>query len=142
MEIDDTTNHRWADLPKELLEMISKRLDSLIDVFRFRVVCMSWRSPISVFYKQSPRSYVPLKLPKPIRARAYLPLESQFFDGERRAWNDELQNLSADAEYPVSFSVSAIEFSGGEGNCMYFIDPFDAGRSCVYVIKVVAELAK
>ncbi|KAJ6398241.1 hypothetical protein OIU77_019113 [Salix suchowensis] len=82
MEIDDTTTHSWADLPKELLEMISKRLDSLIDVYRFRVVCMSWRSPISVFYKQFPRS---------------------FFDGERRAWNDELQNLSADAEYPVRY---------------------------------------
>uniref|UniRef100_A0A6N2LYZ9 F-box domain-containing protein n=1 Tax=Salix viminalis TaxID=40686 RepID=A0A6N2LYZ9_SALVM len=55
MEIDDTSNHSWADLPKELLEMIGKRLDSRIDVYRFRA---------------SPR--VPLKLPKPIRARAYL----------------------------------------------------------------------
>ncbi|KAF9682131.1 hypothetical protein SADUNF_Sadunf05G0076300 [Salix dunnii] len=355
MGIDDTSNHGWADLPKELLEMISKRLDSRIDVYRFRAVCTSWRSSISIFYKQSPR--VPLKLPKPIQARAYLsqvticrveladdsedssssssmawltkveessygdiqllvpvsnhqlrtdspgtvpktlnlldfrlveitkacslklacgsyyginkavwlpssanrntneycdalaiflegklgyrkfdeeewkfidetnfhyddiivykgqayvvdrlgtvywidsslkviqyspPLygcgsqkslvESdgdlyvvdRFFDGERRAWNDELQNLSSDFEYPAgrylpicraktisirvykldeewgtwvnisslgdkvfvlgnecSFSVSAIEFSGGEGNCIYFIDPFDAGR--------------
>ncbi|KAJ6736918.1 hypothetical protein OIU85_019029 [Salix viminalis] len=330
MEIDDTSNHSWADLPKELLEMIGKRLDSRIDVYRFRAVCTSWRSSISVFYKQSAR--VPLKLPKPIRARAYLSqvticrveladdsddssssssmawltkveestngdiqllvpvsnrelradspgmvpkmlnlldfrlveitkacslklacgssygnnkavwlpssanrntneyccdalaifLEGQtggqayvvdrlgtvywidpslnvipysppsngcgsqkslvesdgdlyvvhrFFDGEMRAWNDELYNLSFDVEYPAgwylpicraktirirvykldeewgtwvnisslgdkvfvlgnecSFSVSAKEFSGGEGNCIYFIDPSDAGR--------------
>ncbi|KAB5556724.1 hypothetical protein DKX38_007633 [Salix brachista] len=70
MEIDDTSNHSWADLPKELLEMIGKRLDSRIDVYRFRAVCTSWRSSISVFYKKSPR--VPLKLPKPIRVHAYL----------------------------------------------------------------------
>lgn len=70
MEVDDGSNHSWADLPEELLEMIRKRLDSRIDVYRFRAVCTSWRSSISLFYKQSPR--VPLKLPKPIRAHAYL----------------------------------------------------------------------
>ncbi|KAJ6929724.1 LOW QUALITY PROTEIN: hypothetical protein NC652_013570 [Populus alba x Populus x berolinensis] len=231
MEVDDGNNHSWADLPEELLEMIRKRLDSRIDVYRFRAVCTSWRSSISLFYKQSPR--VPLKLPKPIRAHAYLsqvtvcrvelvddsedssssssmtwltkveestygdiqllaPVSNRqlrtdspgmmpkmlnlgqayvvdrlgtvywidsslnliqyspplygcgsqkslvesdgdfyvvdrFFDGERRTWN-ELHNLSSDVAYPHSFSVSAREFSGREGNCIYFIDPFDASR--------------
>ncbi|KAJ6682304.1 BINDING PROTEIN putative-RELATED [Salix koriyanagi] len=39
---------RWADLPKELLEMISKRLDSGVDALRFRAVCTSWRCSASL----------------------------------------------------------------------------------------------
>ena len=39
---------RWADLPKELLEMISKRLDSGVDALRFRAVCTSWRRSASL----------------------------------------------------------------------------------------------
>ncbi|CAK7355611.1 unnamed protein product [Dovyalis caffra] len=68
--MNNSRYYGWADLPKELLEMISKRLDSRIDLYRFRAVCTSWRSTISVFYKQFPR--VPHKLPKPIWAHAYL----------------------------------------------------------------------
>uniref|UniRef100_A0A2P2Q6A5 Putative F-box protein At1g65770 n=1 Tax=Rhizophora mucronata TaxID=61149 RepID=A0A2P2Q6A5_RHIMU len=61
--------YEWAHLPKELLEMIGKRLDSRIDVYRFRAVCSSWRSLVPPSYRQSPRTI--LKLPLPILADAY-----------------------------------------------------------------------
>ncbi|KDP27132.1 hypothetical protein JCGZ_20944 [Jatropha curcas] len=37
----------WAQLPKDLLEQISKCLETSIDILRFRSVCTSWRSAIS-----------------------------------------------------------------------------------------------
>ncbi|XP_056695348.1 F-box protein SKIP23 [Spinacia oleracea] len=40
--------NRWADLPPELLEKIGEHLQSRIDVFRYRAVCTSWRSTISL----------------------------------------------------------------------------------------------
>lgn len=63
---------RWADLPKELLEMISKRLDFRVDVLRFRSVCTSWRCSVSPpsFDQEIPPVF--LKLPDPIRADAVL----------------------------------------------------------------------
>ncbi|XP_021762614.1 putative F-box protein At1g65770 [Chenopodium quinoa] len=52
---NSTNNARnWADLPTELLEKIGEHLNSRIDVFRFRAVCSSWRSAISL----SPSSYI------------------------------------------------------------------------------------
>ncbi|KAJ6736917.1 F-BOX PROTEIN SKIP23 [Salix viminalis] len=63
---------RWADLPKELLEMISKRLDFRVDVLRFRSVCTSWRCSVSPpsFDQEIPPVF--LKLPHPICADAVL----------------------------------------------------------------------
>ncbi|KAG5245465.1 F-box protein [Salix suchowensis] len=63
---------RWADLPKELLEMISKRLDFRVDVLRFRSVCTSWRCSVSPpsFDQEIPPVF--LKLPDPICADAVL----------------------------------------------------------------------
>ncbi|XVF45597.1 hypothetical protein PTKIN_Ptkin02bG0219000 [Pterospermum kingtungense] len=37
----------WTQLPKELLDLISKRLDTPFDVFRFRSVCSTWRSTVT-----------------------------------------------------------------------------------------------
>ncbi|XVE67220.1 hypothetical protein DITRI_Ditri08aG0142600 [Diplodiscus trichospermus] len=37
----------WTQLPKELLELISKGLDSSFDVIRFRSVCSMWRSTVT-----------------------------------------------------------------------------------------------
>eukprot|EP00261_Vitis_vinifera_P009737 XP_002279526.2 PREDICTED: LOW QUALITY PROTEIN: F-box protein SKIP23-like [Vitis vinifera] len=44
----------WANLPRDLLHLIAKRLDSHFDLLRFRSVCSSWRSstpskPRSIF---------------------------------------------------------------------------------------------
>ncbi|KAJ7001556.1 hypothetical protein NC653_011843 [Populus alba x Populus x berolinensis] len=36
----------WTHLPKDLMELISKRLDTSTDLLRFRSVCNSWRSSI------------------------------------------------------------------------------------------------
>ncbi|PIN12284.1 hypothetical protein CDL12_15105 [Handroanthus impetiginosus] len=55
----------WSDLPKELLEMIAKCLDTETDVRRFRAVCSSWRSSTTPF-KKFP--FTPLKLPFPFAA--------------------------------------------------------------------------
>ncbi|AES69472.1 putative F-box domain-containing protein [Medicago truncatula] len=38
----------WSDLPKELLNMISQRIDIEIDLIRFRSVCSNWRRSSSV----------------------------------------------------------------------------------------------
>ncbi|XP_011022224.1 PREDICTED: putative F-box protein At1g65770 isoform X2 [Populus euphratica] len=58
---------QWADLPKELLEMISKRLDLRVEVLRFRAVCSSWRCSVSPpsFDQEIPPLF--LKLPPPFR---------------------------------------------------------------------------
>ncbi|XP_022748527.1 F-box protein SKIP23-like [Durio zibethinus] len=37
----------WTQLPKELLDLISKRLDTSFDVVRFRSVCSTWRSAVT-----------------------------------------------------------------------------------------------
>ncbi|XP_048233698.1 F-box protein SKIP23 isoform X1 [Ricinus communis] len=37
----------WTNLPKDLLEQISKCFDTSIDILRFRSVCSSWRSSVS-----------------------------------------------------------------------------------------------
>ncbi|EOA33185.1 hypothetical protein CARUB_v100138831mg, partial [Capsella rubella] len=34
----------WSTLPKDLLDLISKSLDSSFDLVQFRSVCSSWRS--------------------------------------------------------------------------------------------------
>ncbi|XWS55136.1 hypothetical protein CRYUN_Cryun10bG0149000 [Craigia yunnanensis] len=36
----------WTQLPKELLDLISKHLDASFDVIRFRSVCSTWRSTV------------------------------------------------------------------------------------------------
>ncbi|CAK7355577.1 unnamed protein product [Dovyalis caffra] len=63
---------QWADLPKELLEMIRKRLDSRVDLLRFRAVCTSWRCSASLpsFDQEIPPLL--LKLPGSISADAAL----------------------------------------------------------------------
>ncbi|XP_049381406.1 probable F-box protein At1g65740 [Solanum stenotomum] len=52
----------WSDLPKELVERISKFVNSNIDVLRIRAVCSSWRSAFSPNFK-IPKSQFPIKLP-------------------------------------------------------------------------------
>nr|GMD95911.1 F-box protein SKIP23-like [Ipomoea batatas] len=36
----------WSELPRELIELIAKRLTSEIDFLRFRSVCSAWRSSL------------------------------------------------------------------------------------------------
>ncbi|EEF40659.1 conserved hypothetical protein [Ricinus communis] len=67
-----SAGREWADLPQELLEIISKHLDSRIDVYRFRAVCTSWRSSVSSSYRKFPS--ILLKLPPPILADAFFSL--------------------------------------------------------------------
>ncbi|KAK2386316.1 F-box protein SKIP23 [Trifolium repens] len=38
----------WSELPKELLNLISERIDNEIDLIHFRSVCSSWRSSSSI----------------------------------------------------------------------------------------------
>ncbi|XP_049381395.1 F-box protein SKIP23-like [Solanum stenotomum] len=54
----------WSDLPIELVERISKFVNSNIDVLRIRAVCSSWRSAFSPNFK-IPKSQFPIKLPFP-----------------------------------------------------------------------------
>jgi len=44
----------WSQLPRELLDLISKHLISEIDLLRFRSVCTSWRSSIQPFNSRFP----------------------------------------------------------------------------------------
>ncbi|KAJ0010625.1 hypothetical protein Pint_34203 [Pistacia integerrima] len=37
----------WSGLPKDLLYLIAKRLDTSLDRFRFRSVCSAWRSSVA-----------------------------------------------------------------------------------------------
>ncbi|KAL3324002.1 hypothetical protein AABB24_038265 [Solanum stoloniferum] len=41
----------WSDLPKELVEEISKCIDTHIDILRIRALCHSWRSAIPPNFK-------------------------------------------------------------------------------------------
>ncbi|MCH91335.1 F-box protein, partial [Trifolium medium] len=34
----------WSELPKDILNLISERIEDEIDLIRFRSVCSSWRS--------------------------------------------------------------------------------------------------
>ncbi|KAF8405485.1 hypothetical protein HHK36_010392 [Tetracentron sinense] len=45
----------WSQLPKDLLELIAKRLTADFDIIRFRSVCASWRSSVSLSYE--PRQF-------------------------------------------------------------------------------------
>ncbi|KAH0776016.1 hypothetical protein KY290_007427 [Solanum tuberosum] len=54
----------WCDLPRELVERISKFVNSHIDILRIRAVCSSWRSAFSPNFK-IPKSQFPIKLPFP-----------------------------------------------------------------------------
>ena len=44
MEYIDTIQTNWSELPNELLNLISKRIDNEIDLIRFRSICTNWRS--------------------------------------------------------------------------------------------------
>ncbi|KAK1422996.1 hypothetical protein QVD17_18289 [Tagetes erecta] len=44
----------WSQLPRELLDLISKHLISETDLLRFRSVCTSWRSSIQPFNSRFP----------------------------------------------------------------------------------------
>ncbi|KAM3709921.1 hypothetical protein ACJW31_02G211100 [Castanea mollissima] len=74
--MDDGERVEWSELPKELLPTIGKKLDTRIDIVRFRSVCNTWRSSIPHFLSYSPR--FPLIFPTPypastpIRTPAYL----------------------------------------------------------------------
>ncbi|GFP87806.1 putative F-box protein at5g60060 [Phtheirospermum japonicum] len=57
----------WSDLPVELLQKISRSLDTETDVLRFRAVCNSWRSSTTPFKKYP---FPSLKLPFPFSAAA------------------------------------------------------------------------
>ncbi|KAH0776015.1 hypothetical protein KY290_007426 [Solanum tuberosum] len=59
----------WCDLPIELVERISKFVNSHIDILRIRAVCSSWRSAFSPNFK-TPKSQFPIKLP--ITSHCYL----------------------------------------------------------------------
>ncbi|XP_065855105.1 F-box protein At2g26160-like [Euphorbia lathyris] len=49
--------HQWADLPKDLLQNIAERFNSLLDFLPLRAVCTSWRSSLTLpsFVEEIPR---------------------------------------------------------------------------------------
>ncbi|KAB1223730.1 hypothetical protein CJ030_MR2G004736 [Morella rubra] len=58
----------WSNLPNELWLSIGQRLDTRLDVLRFRSVCRSWRSSIPPFCAPCPR--FPLNFPSPYSVSA------------------------------------------------------------------------
>lgn len=48
----------WSELPRELLDLISQRIDTEIDLLRFRSVCSNWRS-----FSIPNHFYPPFKVP-------------------------------------------------------------------------------
>ncbi|CAN1122217.1 Putative F-box protein At1g65770 [Linum perenne] len=61
-----TGGSRWKDLPDDLLAAIGHRLDSRIDVFRFRSVCNSWRSSVPFPNSDEQVPPVTVRLPYPV----------------------------------------------------------------------------
>ncbi|KAK9284135.1 hypothetical protein L1049_023302 [Liquidambar formosana] len=57
------TGNQWSDLPTDLLAMIGERLNTRMDILRFRGVCKSWRSSIPPYPPYPPS---PLRLPFPV----------------------------------------------------------------------------
>lgn len=64
IEMDKGTTN-WCTLQKDVLEEISNRLNTRIDVLRLRAVCASWRSVVP-FPLKTHIPEMPLKLPFPI----------------------------------------------------------------------------
>ncbi|KAI3426600.1 Protein DETOXIFICATION (Multidrug and toxic compound extrusion protein) [Psidium guajava] len=56
--MEGTTKRPWSNLPRELLSMIGTRLQTSMDVLRFRSVCSSFRSSITL-----PVRRFPLRIP-------------------------------------------------------------------------------
>jgi hypothetical protein len=50
----------WSELPIELLNLISERLDDKIDIIRFRSICSTWRSSTIPNHHH----HLPFKLPR------------------------------------------------------------------------------
>ncbi|KAK4708234.1 hypothetical protein R3W88_029159 [Solanum pinnatisectum] len=67
----------WSDLPKELVENISKFLHCNIDILRIRAVCSSWRSALPPNFDNFP-SLPLIKLPIPDMIHGYHE-ESEFY---------------------------------------------------------------
>ncbi|KAJ7981237.1 F-box protein [Quillaja saponaria] len=59
-----TTTGKWSDLPKDLLALIAKHLNSRTDILRLRGVCSSWRSSICLSNYSSTPCF-PIKVPVP-----------------------------------------------------------------------------
>ncbi|KAK2440334.1 hypothetical protein QL285_011757 [Trifolium repens] len=51
----------WSELPKDLLDLISERIDNEIDLIRFRSICSTWRSSTIPIH----RHILPFKFPLP-----------------------------------------------------------------------------
>ncbi|CAL5402324.1 hypothetical protein CsSME_00025696 [Camellia sinensis var. sinensis] len=47
----------WSQLPRELLDLIAKHLQSEIDLIRFRSICSSWRSSVSSIHDPTPSRF-------------------------------------------------------------------------------------
>ncbi|KAK7243549.1 hypothetical protein RIF29_38351 [Crotalaria pallida] len=57
------TEAEWSQLPKELLNLISERLDSSLYLLRFRSVCSSWRSSTTSTPNLHTHHLLPFKFP-------------------------------------------------------------------------------
>ncbi|KAF3329549.1 F-box protein [Carex littledalei] len=53
----------WSNLPKDILEAISKKIISVEDYLRFRAVCIPWRSAVSPAPRHLPPQFPLLMLP-------------------------------------------------------------------------------
>nr|GLL49774.1 F-box protein SKIP23-like [Ipomoea trifida] len=49
----------WSHLPKEIIELIAKRITSEIDFLRFRSVCSAWRSSVPAIPYNTYPSHLP-----------------------------------------------------------------------------------
>ncbi|XP_030535806.1 putative F-box protein At5g60060 [Rhodamnia argentea] len=68
--MDRSERPPWSDLPPEVLSMIGKRLDTGMDVLRFRSVCSSFRSSIPPPHRNAPR--FPIRVPHSLISSVFL----------------------------------------------------------------------
>ncbi|GMP99044.1 hypothetical protein CsSME_00046682 [Camellia sinensis var. sinensis] len=60
---DDDKQVQWSTLPKDVIPILSNRLETRIDLLRFRSVCRSWRSSSAASLSSPPLSLPNLPFP-------------------------------------------------------------------------------
>ncbi|CAN1122216.1 F-box protein At2g17690 [Linum perenne] len=128
-----TGGSRWKDLPDDLLAAIGHRLDSRIDVFRFRSVCNSWRSSVPFPNSDEQVPPVTVRLPYPVSIDGVLDQSTicnfQFLSPIQTS--SPGSSSSSDVPLPQGWLIKAeespraAEFVRGKGNCIYYSDDDD-----------------
>ncbi|KAH7849575.1 hypothetical protein Vadar_019846 [Vaccinium darrowii] len=114
-----TTACNWSDLPPELLTLIGKRLETRIDVLRFRSVCSSWRFSLPSGTWPPP---LPLTLPFPIVPHSFPHPRGHYALTEATVYR--LQNLS---NSPPKTWIIKVSENLPEGK-MRLLNPLSIGK--------------